>query len=120
MPATLESNVGNADAVTNSFNFLNGFNQPEPNAAGGAQNPGLYALLTADTQLENNMGGADRNLNTDVVDGISTATAQVELYGCRMMCISGLLSECIPVCILIPRKKIEWNDIIRDKFWMSG
>ena len=71
----------------NAFNFLNGFNHSEPNAADGAQNPSFYTLLTADAQLKINMGDASRNLPLYVVDDNSTATGQVAPYKCKINCI---------------------------------
>ena len=86
IPATSDSNVGNADAIRNAFNFLKGFNQSEETFAGVAQNPSIYALLPVDTQMEINTRDAPRTLTVNVVDVNSTATGQVALYGCRITC----------------------------------
>ena len=87
IPATTDSDFGTADEITNAFNSLNGFNHSEPNAADGAQNPSFYTSLTADIQLEINMGDASRNLPLYVVDDNSTATGQVVPYRCKIHCV---------------------------------
>jgi hypothetical protein len=85
--ATSESNIGDAAAITRTFNFLNGFNKSEPNAAGGAQNSGFYALLTAVNQSEINTGEADGNVFSHVADGKSTATGRTKTKKCNTKCL---------------------------------
>jgi len=101
IPATTDSDFGTADEIKNAFNFLNGFNHSEPNAADGAQNPSFDTLLTADTQSKITMGDASRNLPFYVVEDNLTATGQVAPYEyhCTIDCIIVLGAKfCIKHC----------------------
>jgi hypothetical protein len=95
IPATSDSNVGDSAAKTGAFYFLNGVNQLEPNAADGTQNPSLGALLTEDTKLEFNTGGAARNVLAYVADGNSFATRLLAQKGCHVTCVH---SVCYITC----------------------
>jgi hypothetical protein len=87
IPATSDSNVGDAAAITSAFNHLNGFNRPEPSDAIGTQNQGFNALLPADTQLGFNVGDTDQNLIAYLAGGNLIATRQALSRTCRVNCI---------------------------------
>jgi hypothetical protein len=95
--STSESNIGDAAAITRTFNFLKGFNKSEANAVGGAQNLGFYALLTAVNQSEISTGDAVGNVFSHVAGGKSTATGRVKTKNCNMRCLFFLIK---PVCYL--------------------
>jgi hypothetical protein len=86
IPATSDSDFGDAAVKMSPFNFLNGVNRSEPNAADEAQNESFYYLLTADTQSEFNRRGTARNVLTIVCDGNLTATRIVARKGCKVLC----------------------------------
>ena len=49
MSAISDSIFGPADAISNAFNFLNGYNHSEPNAVDGAQNEVLSLTYSRHT-----------------------------------------------------------------------
>jgi hypothetical protein len=95
IPATSDSNIEDGAAITSVFNFLNRFNKSEPNAAGGAQNPSFYALLTAATQSEFDTVDAAPIVFAYVPDGNSIATPRLGNTRCNVRCFNFLI---IPVC----------------------
>jgi hypothetical protein len=95
IPATSDSNIGDADAIRNAFNFLYSVNQSEPNAAVGAQNPGFYALLREVNQSEFNTGVAARNVFASVPEVNSIGTARLGPKTCNVRCFVYFV---IPIC----------------------
>jgi hypothetical protein len=74
-----------------AFHFLNGINQSTPNAAGGAQNQGFYALLASVNQSEFSTGDAARNIFPYAGDGRSAATARLGPARCNVKCFNILI-----------------------------
>jgi hypothetical protein len=86
LPATLESNGGNAPATASAYSFLKETNPSEPNSAGVRQNLNSHDILKEDSKQELNTAGAVRNLIVYDADGNSTATVIPAPNGCRLIC----------------------------------